>query len=195
MDFSSAKEYIVTRLVKELPKDLFYHGAHHTFDVVKSAQFLGKEEGVTNEEMLILLTAAYYHDAGFLFQYNDNESFAVEMVKEILPKHDYSFEEIHLIEGIINATKSSVAPQSLLEKIMCDADHDYFGRDNYNLVAKELRKELEVYESVSSDKEWLKRQVNYLRNHHEFYTSTSIKLRLPVKLQHIKRMEEQLSLL
>ena len=145
MNFSKAKEYIVNRLVKELPKNLFYHAAHHTFDVVKQAQTIGKSEGISNDEMLILLTAAYFHDAGFLFKYQSNESEAVKLVREVLPEMEYNEKEIEEICRNNFSNKYQVQPKTLLEKIMCDADHDYFGREGYSKTADNLRKELEEY--------------------------------------------------
>ncbi len=55
MDFSEAKDYIVERLVTELPKDLYYHGAHHTFDVVKSVHSLSLGEKLNNADFLFCL--------------------------------------------------------------------------------------------------------------------------------------------
>ena len=68
MDFSEAKDYIVERLVKELPRNLYYHGAHHTFDVVKSVHSLSVAEKLTNADFFVLLTAAYFHDAGYVYR-------------------------------------------------------------------------------------------------------------------------------
>ena len=192
MDFSAAKEYIVTRLVKELPEDLYYHGAHHTFSVVKSAQYYGKQENITNDQMLILLTATYYHDAGFLLKYSDNEDFAIDIVRDVLPDFHFPIEIIEEIVGIINVTKQGAKPQTILEKIMCDADHDYFGRNDYFKIAAELRKELEVYETSMTDKEWLERQVYYLTKKHQYFTKTALEQREPKKQENIIELKERL---
>ena len=181
MNFSEAKEYIVNRLVKELPKNLFYHAAHHTFDVVKHAQTIGKSEGISNDKMFILLTAAYFHDAGFLFKYESNEPEAVKLAREVLPEMDYTQEEIEEICKIILATDIKVQPNTLLEKIMCDADHDYFGREGYSQTADNLRKELEEYGDKFGDKEWLEVQINFLEEKHQYYTETSKLNRTPNK--------------
>ena len=181
MNFSEAKEYIVNRLVKELPKNLFYHAAHHTFDVVKHAQTIGKSEGISNDKMFILLTAAYFHDAGFLFKYQSNEPEAVKLAREVLPEMDYTQVEIEEICKIILATDIKVQPNTLLEKIMCDADHDYFGREGYSQTANNLRKELEEYGDKFGDKEWIEVQINFLEEKHQYYTETSKLNRTPNK--------------
>lgn len=193
MDFSEAKDYIVERLITELPKNLYYHGAHHTFDVVKSVHSLSVAEKLSNADFFVLLTAAYFHDAGYIYRYEDNEPVAVKMVRQSLPEFGYSKEQIDVIENIIMATSSQKEPQTLLEKIMCDADHDYFGRHDYQKIAVSLRKELTYYEAEYSDEVWLKRQINYLENKHQYYTKTALDTRQPKKEHRISILKDQLA--
>lgn len=192
MDFSAAKEYIIERLIKELPGNLYYHGPHHTFDVVKSVHYYCRIENVGIPERFILLTAAYYHDAGFLMQYHENEPRAVELIRSVLPDLDYTPEQIDMIADIILATQINVKPKNLLEEIMCDADHDYFGRHDYPKIARELRKELKEYEKEYSDEDWLNLQIHYLENKHQYFTKTAIKERHPGKIERIAILKEQL---
>lgn len=192
MDFSAAKDYIIERLVMELPRNLYYHGAHHTFDVVKSVHYLARIENVGIPERFLLLTAAYYHDAGFLFQYNHNEPNAVELVREVLPEYEYTDSDIQIISDIILATQIDVEPKTLLQKIMCDADHDYFGRHDYRRIATELRKELKEYEKEYTEVDWLNLQIHFLENKHSYFTKTSIKERLPGKIDRIAQLKSEL---
>lgn len=192
MDFSEAKDYIVERLIKELPKNLYYHGAHHTFDVVKSVHSLSVSEKLNNADFFVLLTAAYFHDAGYIYRYEHNEAIAVKMMRQALPDFGYSGEQLDTIEGIIMATSNEVEPQTLLEKIMCDADHDYFGRHDYQKIAVSLRKELLYYEGEYSDETWLDMQIRYLENKHRYYTDTALKTRQPKKEHRIQILKDQL---
>ena len=67
MNLKSAEEYIYEKLQKNLSPTLTYHGFHHTLDVVDIALKIANAEGVQDEESLILLeTAALYHDLGFI---------------------------------------------------------------------------------------------------------------------------------
>jgi HD superfamily phosphodiesterase len=181
MDFTAAKEYITSRLVNELSRDLFYHGPHHTFEVVKAATFLAVNEGISKSDYNLLITAAYFHDSGFLFQYKSNEPNAVQLVQEVLPTFDYSEEEVLAVSKMILATQSHIEPISLLEKIMCDADHDYIGTKKYHMTAKTLRKELATQGTVYKNMEWVKVQHTYLTTKHKYYTETAKKNRVPHK--------------
>jgi len=193
MEFSDAKDYIMERLIKELPRDLYYHGAHHTLDVVKSVNSICRTEDIIGEDYLLLLTAAYFHDAGYIYKYEHNEEIAVKMVRMVLPDFGYTEEQISIVVNIILSTKNSIEPQTILEKIMCDADHDYFGRHDYSKIAISLRKELMVYEKEYEDKEWLRKQIDYLENHHVYYTSTAKKTREPMKAKQIEKLKSMLN--
>ena len=188
MDFTAAKEYIIDRLVNELSKDYFYHGAHHTFSVVKAASILAVNEGISKTDYNLLLTAAYFHDSGFLYQYKSNEPLAVKLVNEVLPGFEYNEKEINTINKMILATQSDVEPTTLLEKIMCDADHDYLGTKNYHLVAKTLRKELATQGTIYEDMQWIKVQHTYLTTKHKYYTDTAKKNRVPHKKSIIEEL-------
>ena len=190
MDLTRAKEYITQRLVNDLSENMYYHGAHHTFAVVKATAMLAAAEGVSKYEYNLLLTAAYFHDSGFLFQYNSNEPFAVELATEMLPKFDYSDKDIQEINKIILATQSHITPSTLLEKIMCDADHDYIGTNDYHVIAKTLRKELDTQGRKYANLEWIKLQHTYLTTQHTYYTETAKKNRLPKKEEIIKELHQ-----
>ncbi|MCT4580431.1 MAG: HD domain-containing protein [Flavobacteriales bacterium] len=188
MDLTKARDYITNRLVNELSDDLFYHGAHHTFAVVKAAGQLAYNEGISKREYNLLLTAAYYHDSGFLFQYKSNEPFAAQLAIETLPNFGYSTKDIEAVNRIILATQSHIMPNSLLEEIMCDADHDYIGTEDYHKIAQTLRDELATTGVVYQDIEWLEVQHTYLTTKHQYFTQTAKKNRVPQKEQIIKEL-------
>ena len=43
-----------------------YHSVAHTKDVVKAATRIAKAEGVEGDELTLLLTAAWFHDSGYI---------------------------------------------------------------------------------------------------------------------------------
>ena len=49
IDFNNAKDYILNRLENQLPKNLYYHGIHHTIDVYEAAIRLAETEKLNNE--------------------------------------------------------------------------------------------------------------------------------------------------
>ena len=49
MDFQAAKAFILHKLREELPRNLTYHGLHHTLDVCQSAKEIAQAEQVGRE--------------------------------------------------------------------------------------------------------------------------------------------------
>jgi len=183
VDFKGAKKYILKRLDDELEANLHYHGVHHTLDVYEVSIKLSELENLSQEEKIIINTAALYHDAGFLFQYDDNEVLAVELVNEVLPSFNFSEKQIKEIGKIILSTQLTARPFTILEKIMSDADYDYLGRDDVKDVANSLHKELNEQGNVFSEAEWNAMQLKFLKKH-EYYTESALILRRKKKLEY-----------
>jgi len=181
VDFREAKKYIINRLETELSSKLYYHGIHHTIDVYESSIKIGELENLSQEEKIIVNTSALYHDAGYIYQYKDNEVLAVEMINEILPKFAYNEKQIKTIGDIILTTRLKAKPVSLLQKIMSDADYDYLGRADVAEIATTLHRELIEYGFEYSKERWHEMQIEFL-NKHKYYTASSLKLRMPQKL-------------
>ena len=171
-NYKKAEQHIVKLLKIKLPEGLHYHGLHHTFDVCDAAQRIAKAEGVTGEDLFLLLTAALIHDAGFTVTYANHEDKSVELAREILPQYGYNDAQLKVIEGIIQATKLPMEAQTTLEKIMCDADLDYLGRDDFYPISEALKKEFLAQGIVKNDKDFDAIQIKFLTSH-KYFTSTS----------------------
>ena len=187
MDFKNAKKYILTRLENEFKPNLYYHGIHHTMDVYEASIKIAELENLSQEEKIIINTAALFHDSGFIYQYENNEELAVTLTKEILPKFKYNEKQVNAIGNIILTTRITARPQTLLEKIMCDADYDYLGRDDFFKIAETLYKELHEYDHKFSLEEWNEIQVKFLKKH-QYYTESSLTLRRPKKLEYYEQL-------
>lgn len=192
MDFDLMRKQILNRLKSLIPENIIYHDIPHTLNVEKAAMRYAKLEGVSEKDMFLLRTATLLHDSGFIYRYHENENFAIGVARSLLPEFGYSPYQIKIICGIINATKFDVDPQTLLEKIMCDADHDYLGRPDYNQISKKLRKELEAFGQTFTDKEWYHFQLHFLENIHEFHTETAKNLRQNGKENRIADLKRKL---
>jgi len=189
MQFKKAQQHILKKLRKELASNLYYHGLHHTLDVLAAAVRLAKTEKVSKQELILLKTAALYHDAGFIKKYFSNEEIAAKMAKKSLPEFGYTPGQIKIISGIIMATRINAEPSTLLEKIMRDADLDYLGGDDFYPVANALRKELYEYGLKYSGKEWKQLLITFLEQH-TYYTLSAIKQREARKKQYLSQIRK-----
>jgi adenylate cyclase len=174
--FDDLHEIVLDILEKELPKDLIYHNLKHTIDVSIEVEIIGRGENVSEEEILLLKTAALFHDSGFIRGYDYHEEIGVQIAKEILPRYCYSDEQISKISELILATKLPPHPTNLLEQIMCDADLDYLGRRDFIPVSNTLYKELSLQNKITSLEQWNLMQIKFLEGH-QYFTETAKNMR------------------
>ena len=191
--YEQAKEYIIGRLRRELPSGLFYHGLGHTLDVLNAASEISERERVDSERDLILLkTAALFHDAGYIEKYYKNEPIGCRMVADALPEFGYSREDISIISEMILATAIPQKPNCALAEILCDADLDYLGRDDFFLISEKLREELAAHDKIFSDDDWIRFEIRFLEGH-TYFTDSERKLREPLKRTHLERLRGEVS--
>lgn len=185
--YDDLEEFILNKLEKELPKHLFYHNLKHTIDVTNQAELIGRGEGINDEEMLLLKTAALFHDLGHTINSKDHEFIGTQLAKEILPIYGYEEDQIEIINSIIMATKLPPTPHTLLERIICDSDLDYLGRADFVPVSDTLFKELQAQNIITNIDDWNRLQIKFLSSHH-YFTETANKLREVNKQQQIERI-------
>ena len=191
MQFNEAKIFILSKLKKELPKYLSYHSIAHIKDVYQAAEMIANAEGVKGEEKKLLLTAALFHDSGFLIQQKDHERISCDIAAEFLPGFGYSAPQIKKIAGMIMATKIPQKPHTPLEEIICDADLDYLGRDDFFKIGDTLFAEINMYSFMDED-QWNQLQVDFMGKHH-YFTSTAIKLRKEKKEMNLQLVRSKLA--
>jgi len=190
MDYIGAKEYIITKLTKELPDNLYYHSIDHTLDVLKAVETLSYMEKINKEEDLVILkTAALFHDSGYIVKYCNNEVASVQIVCESLPEFGYSLKHIERISKLILSTGVPRKPKNIFEKILCDADLDYLGRDDFYMIGIRLLREWNANDIPTSLQEWYIQEVYFLQQH-EYYTKSAIKLRLQKMKEHLAELKE-----
>jgi len=190
--FKKSETRILKLLSEKLPEGLYYHGIHHTIDVTNSAEEIAREEGVEGEDLFLLKTAALFHDAGFVQEYVKNEKIGVTYAREVLPKYGYTERQIDIIDGIIMATEIPQNPKTHLEMIMCDADLDYLGREDFYEISESLKKELIAFGKIQGDKQWDQMQIPFLEKH-QYFTATNQRRRQPNKLIRIEEIKKKLA--
>lgn len=180
---------MLEKLESGLDRTLFYHGTHHTLDVVQASAEIAALEGITDGESLALLrTAAFYHDSGFMNTYQGHEEAGCALAREVLPGFGYTETQIATICGMIMATKIPQSPKNMLERIICDADLDYLGRDDFEAIAATLFEELKARDMVEDIPAWDAVQVKFLEAH-AYWTASERKRRDAAKQRHLQRLK------
>jgi uncharacterized protein len=187
-DFEAARQYALNRLQRELAPPVTYHTLAHTWDeVAPAADQFAALEGVIGEDLLLLRTAALYHDLGFVEQHHDHEASSARIAAAVLPGFGYAPAQIEAIVGIIQATRLPQEPHTLLEEIMADADLDILGQADYVPRNAVLRKELAALGQNMTDAQWYGSQLEFIRKH-RYFTAAARSLRDAQKQVNIAAM-------
>jgi len=167
-------------LNSKLSKDFYYHGVHHTLDVLDAINQYIKREKIDHYTAKILRISVLLHDIGFTVGYANHEENSVAIAEKLMRQYDFSEEDFKIVRGLILATRTPQKPTTDLEKMICDSDLDYLGRSDYYPISELLFKELKVYNLISNKKEWNKAQIKFLEAH-KYHTEFAQKNRQPNK--------------
>lgn len=185
-DFMAAENHIRAILNNQMP-DLPYHNVTHIEDVVQAAGLIAAAEAIPANEIKQLQLAALLHDIGFIHSPKEHEQTGANMARELLPQFGFKKETINIICGLIMATRLPQNPATTLERIICDADLDYLGRDDYYQIGNRLFEEMKRGGAVESEREWDLVQRTFLQSH-KYQTSYSVLNREPAKQERLKEI-------
>ena len=184
--FEKIRSGIISRLKEGLSPDLYYHCLEHTLDVERQAERIALSEGISEaEDILLLRIACLFHDAGFMVAYAEHEREGCAIAEMALSAFGLSPEQLAKVQGMIMATKIPQTPHNKLEEIICDADLDYLGRDDFGPISDQLFEELKVRGLVPDKKVWDGIQIRFFQQH-SYFTETTRKLRMEKKALHLQ---------
>ncbi len=189
MNYTDLERDIYELLLKETEPVYLYHNVNHTFDVVESIVRIGEHEKLGQTDMLILKTTALLHDIGYLKKYDHNELISVQMSVELLPRYNYLNEHIKKITDIIRMMAQPFKSRGYFASLLCDADLDYLGRNDYFSRSMLLYSEWKQLNIVNNLKEWYNIQITFL-SEHEYFSDFSKLQRENLKQEFIKQIKE-----
>ncbi|HEX5691181.1 MAG TPA: HD domain-containing protein [Roseiflexaceae bacterium] len=193
LDVDGAIRYALRRLEHELLPGYSYHSVVHTRDdVAPAAELLASMLQLSEEECLLLRTAAYYHDLGYVEQRAAHEAVAVQLAQLVLPRFGYSPAQIETIAGMIMATRLPQTPHTLAQQILADADLDILGRSDFLSRNRALRAELAAFGQHFDDAAWYGDQLRFLQSH-RYWTAAARSLRDAYKQRNCEALEQLLA--
>jgi predicted metal-dependent HD superfamily phosphohydrolase len=164
-------ESLVTALYREKsPSWARYHTLEHTREVVAACVEIGTGMTLTDEEMEVIVLAAWFHDTGYLEGADDHEARSAVIAEEFLKKQAYPAVRIPLVKGCISATMIPQRPTTALERIVCDADLMYIGGPRFKEHSDALRDEWQTRMGIRyGEVEWLQKNIEFVGSC-EFHT-------------------------
>jgi len=181
----------VTNFITEyVDKKFAYHNIQHTLDVVNSTKQLSAAHNLHSKELELLLIAAWFHDIGYDKGPLGHEERSCNYAKTFLEKYDFEETDIKLIQNCIMATKMPQSPNTLFEKILCDADMSHLGKKIYWERCGRIRQELTLTTNTTmSEPEWIDFEIKFIANH-KYHTSQANHLFEKRKRKHIRQLKK-----
>lgn len=187
----SIEQEIIKRLKSELPDTCFYHSPGHTKDVLAQSLVIAEEIGLSDKEIEVLKLAALFHDTGFVFSPKAHEENSCVIAEKRLQELDVEQGIINQVKSAIMATKIPQNPKNKIEEVLCDADLDYLGRDDFYEIGNKLFQELKVQNIVADEVQWNELQAKFLSSH-SYFTEYSKLKRAPKKEEYLQEIKDWL---
>jgi len=167
-----AEIYIRALFEEEQREGLSYHDIIHTEYVANQARLIGQNSGLDDEEINIVVLAAWFHDSGFVIRSKGHEDESQSIAREFLRSKGVSDDHIKKVIDCIRATRMPQNPgDNKLAKVLCDADMAYLSEDFYIQRTELLRKEWNHESEGKLSREAYYIETIELFENHKYFTS------------------------
>jgi len=170
-----------------------YHNRAHTEMVVARAGQIARHYELNDEDFFIVSTAAWFHDMGYYTGATvaGHEQRGAELAGVFLQQKGLDEHIITQVKACIMATCIPQKPDSLLEKIVADADLFHFGTDKFAEQNKNMRREAAWRNGGNIDKtEWRHGTIRLLEAH-SFKTDYARNLLTPQKNANLEKLKQK----
>ena len=175
-----------------LPENLYYHSIRHTKNALKNCETYISHTGIDPYNSKLLRIAVLLHDIGFTVSMENHEIEGARIANELMTGFEFSKSDIKVVTRLILATKLPQKPKNLLERIICDVDLDYLGRNDFYEISDLLYKELLERSTFFDRTQWNKIQIEFLEKH-TYHTEFARRKRQGLKEQRIAELKCKVS--
>jgi predicted metal-dependent HD superfamily phosphohydrolase len=170
---------------------LVFHNLEHTKNVVDRTKEIAGHYYLSENDMMAVYVAAWFHDTGYLFTYPaHHEEKSVELMREFMNEHSSDKKLLQMIEECIMATHPPRQHDSLLMQIICDADTYHLGTKEFKDTNKRVYEEYNANGTILSEEEWTLNTTELL-NVHQYYTKYCKDLLEKRKQKNMKKLKKK----
>lgn len=168
-----AEQYVTKLLTDKLSADHKFHDLAHTLSVREACLKLAAASNLSETEIEILDLAALFHDVGYTQKYQGHEEVSKKIATQFLNNHHYPKAKLDQLLACISVTEIQKTPNTILEKIMRDADLSNLGSADFFTLVEKLRHEWLVFKKEEyDDLEWIQLNRRFLKAH-DFFTEAA----------------------
>jgi predicted metal-dependent HD superfamily phosphohydrolase len=166
-----SEKFIRDLFEKKIQESLRYHDIVHTEYVAGQAERIGQNSGLSQEELQVVIVAAWFHDSGFVSRSDGHEEESQNIARKFLSSKEMPEDFVDKVLICIEATKMPQNPgDNLLAQVVCDADMAYLSEDFYMGRTILLRKEWNHESKTKLSKLTYYQETVELFNNHRYYT-------------------------
>ncbi|HVG14220.1 MAG TPA: Pycsar system effector family protein [Chitinophagaceae bacterium] len=167
---SEARNYVTDIFSHHVKPQFVFHSIEHTEDVVEACSYMADHFKLSDDDRLILIIAAWFHDTGYSSgSAAGHEGESIKHVVNFLTSRHVDNLIVQRVSSCIQATHMPQSPVSLVEKILCDADLYHLSTEDFKARNQLLKQEQETLLGKKiSKKEWRKNNIAFLQNHKYF---------------------------
>lgn len=191
----NTKKHCIGLLLKSRCKSLPFHNLEHTMEVYENTLRIGMYENLAVAEIEPILLAALFHDTGNARVFEGHEDYSTIEARNFLLLQEYPVEKIDSVLDCIKTTRMPQQPNTIYQRIICDADLYHLGTSAFLSKNELLRREWATFLGTEySDARWLSMNIEFLQQH-QFHTKYGKEILEPVKHENIEMLKTRLNLL
>ena len=189
---NAARAYVIDIYHHRVKPEFVFHNLEHTEDVVEACSHMADYYQLQEEDRLVLILAAWFHDTGYSAgNAEEHEEASVQLATQFLQSRHVNDTIIQRVTSCIQATRMPQSPVSLTEKILCDADLHHLATDDFKARNQLLKQERENLLGHKIDKkEWRKSNIRFLMQHH-YFTEHGQQILTPKKMDNLAIFEKR----
>ena len=185
------KEYVADFVADHFSETICYHNIDHTLEVVEAVQIIAEKCQIDDRQLEIVLVAAWFHDTGYYMGCENHEKASAEIAQNYLRKKELNEDFINAVSKCILSTKVPQNPQSLLEKIICDADLFHLATDKFFEKSELLWKEFSYTDQDMTPETWLNQSRQFVESH-RYHTEYGKKVLYPNLIKNLERLNSKI---
>ncbi len=186
------KDHVNLFYLEHASTNYCYHNQNHTRDVLDAVQKIADHYQLDDRSFFIVCAAACFHDIGFVLSKGElHEQKGAALAGSFLKTIEVNEADVVAIQGCIMATKMPQMPNTLEERIICDADLYNLGTLAFKENNRLLKKENESITNTKVDGiAWRKSSINMLEKH-QYHTDYCRTLLDKTKAENLARMKKK----
>ena len=190
-----AGQFVTKLFSDKLSDNISFHGFDHARYVVESSEFIGKNSGLTDDELKLVKLCAWFHDAGFAIDPENHEEEGAKIAADFLVSKGTDEELISTVRNYILATRIPQQPKDLVSRVLCDADLMHLTEEDYFERIDKMREE---WANLSGEKiskrKFHKISVKFFQKH-EYHTDFAKKELQPKKEKIFELLQKEVYML